>query len=158
MKPDLSQVYTELDLPPNCTLEEFRSAYLRRIAELHPDRTGRAPATAEARATLQQLVSTYTAVTGFHRRYGRMPGAAPPGGMRTTTFNALPGQPGSYAGDAARGGMRTVTFAALPPQSGESMPPPGMDEAPPSRPTWKLVALFLALLLILASWDWLLME
>ena len=155
MKADLSQLYTELDLPSNCTLEEFRSAYLRRIAELHPDRTGRAPATPEAQATLQRLVSTYTAVTSFHRRYGRMPGAPPPGGMRTTTMAALSAQPA----DPGRGGLRTTVFTALPPQSGDAAGPShSADEEPAAKPTWRVVALFVALLLVLASWDWLLLE
>lgn len=132
MKPDFSLLYSKLDLPPECSLEEFRSAYMRRIAELHPDRSGAEPATVEAQATLRELVSTYVAVTRFHRRYGRMPGA-------------LPRATGGHSHDSP---LMTATRPAL--QIAAAAP-----EKPerPSRATARLVAIIVVLGLLLALWE-----
>lgn len=133
MKPDFSLLHSELNLPPDCSLEEFKCAYRRRIAELHPDKTGVAPSP-EAQAALPALISTYDAVNRFHRRYGRMPGASP----RSS--------PGS--------GQRPTQH----PESRFSMPihvPADDDAERPARPTWQLIILFVVLLVLLASWDWL---
>lgn len=76
MKPDLTTLYSELDLAPDCSLAEFQLACRRRISELQPRRLGRA-ATPESHAQLRNLIELYTTATRFHRRYGRLPGAAP---------------------------------------------------------------------------------
>lgn len=73
MKLDLESIYSELDLSPSCSLEEFQRAYRKQIAELHPDRNS-SPQSAEAKAALHDLIWVYAAVNRFHRRYGRMPG------------------------------------------------------------------------------------
>ena len=73
MKPDLETIYSELDLSPSCSLEEFQRAYRKQIAELHPDRKS-SPQSAETQAALHELIWVYAAVNRFHRRYGRMPG------------------------------------------------------------------------------------
>lgn len=140
MKADLSQLYSELDLPPECSLEDFRRAYLRRITELHPDRTGRAPATPEAQAALQQLVSTYTEVTSFHRRYGRMPGAAP----RSGTHRG-PGMSGSS-------GSPTMTHPALHSASRETSDNEhgGQEQ---SRIILRLIVIILTMAVLMAIWD-----
>lgn len=133
MTPDFSLVYSQLDLPPDCSLEEFRSAYMRRIAELHPDRRGSDPASAEAQATLRELVSTYVAVTRFHRRYGRMPGASP-----------------RSSGNHAYNPMMTAMRPALqmPVSSGSN------DTAEkPSKATARLVVIIVVLGLLLAMWE-----
>lgn len=129
MKPDFSLLYSELNLPPDCSLEDFKCAYRRRIAELHPDRTGGDPSSPEAQAALPALFSTYVAVTRFHRRYGRMPG-----------------------GLVAVHGSRSVQAA-----SRSSLPisvPAGDESERPARSTVRLVILFIALMVLLATWDW----
>lgn len=132
MKPDFSLLYSQLDLPPDCSLEEFRSAYMRRIAELHPDRSGVEPTTVEAQATLRELVSTYVAVTRFHRRYGRMPGASPRGaGIHSH---------GSPLMTATRPALQ---IAATAPDQSER----------PSKATARLVAIIVTLGLLLALWE-----
>lgn len=76
MKPDLTTLYSELGLAPDCTLAEFQSACRRRISELQPRRLGSA-ASPESLAELRDLIALYTTATRFHRRHGRLPGAAP---------------------------------------------------------------------------------
>lgn len=73
MKPDLDSIYSELDLQPNCSLEDFQRAYRKQIAELHPDRNS-GPQSPETQAALHDLIWLYATVNRFHRRYGRMPG------------------------------------------------------------------------------------
>lgn len=76
MKADLTLLYSELGLRPNCSLEELQLAYRRRISELHPRRPGATQAAQES-AYLCDLIGLYTTATRFHRRYGRLPGEAP---------------------------------------------------------------------------------
>ncbi|KRA21102.1 MULTISPECIES: J domain-containing protein [unclassified Lysobacter] len=76
MKADLTLLYSELGLRPNCSLEELQLAYRRRISELHPRRPGAKPPLQDS-AYLCDLIGLYTTATRFHRRYGRLPGEAP---------------------------------------------------------------------------------
>ena len=134
MKPDFSFLYSELDLPPDCSLEQFKCAYVRRIGELHPDRSGVDPSSPEVQDLLPELISMYVAVNRFHRRYGRMPGGWP------------------IQNRSIGGGAYSVSQPA--PRSSHAVP--AMDDADRStRSTWRLVMLFLALFALLASWDWL---
>lgn len=149
MKPDFSLLYSELDLPPDCSLEEFQCAYRRRIAELHPDRTGIHPPSPEAQAALPALISTYVAVNRFHRRYGRMPGGSPrqPIDTRRDTRADISPTQGN--------GSSPMQFASRINQHSASPAAPTSDEPErSSRPTIRLVILFIALLVLLASWDW----
>lgn len=133
MEPDLSTVLAELNLSPTCTLEEFQRALRRRISELHPDRGGRTAGSPEDQATLHRLLSTYSAVTRFHRRYGRMPGVPLAGG---------------------NGDFRTtMVHPALQAQVVEEPDPEHVD-----GPTVRIALLFIALVLLLASWDWLVVQ
>ena len=132
MKPDLDSIYSELDLQPNCSLEEFQRAYRRRIAELHPDRPG--PSSHESQAALRDLIWVYAMVTRFHRRYGRMPGGYPPHLRRHAWSGPGP----------------------TPRQSHSSEDAGGSDERR-RRATLTLVLLFVALVILLASWSWLTM-
>lgn len=146
MKADFSLVYSQLDLRPDCSLEEFRSAYMRRIAELHPDRSGREPATVEAQAMLRDLVSTYVAVTRFHRRYGRMPGASP---RVSGNHHVSPPAHGGMASAHAHNPMMTAMRPAL-------QILPSSDPAPPERHstvTLRLVIIIVTLGLLLALWE-----
>lgn len=76
MKADLTLLYSELGLRPNCSFEELQLAYRRRISQLHPSRPGAKPPSRES-ADLCDLIGLYTTATRFHRRYGRLPGEAP---------------------------------------------------------------------------------
>jgi hypothetical protein len=146
MKADFSLVYSQLDLRPDCSLEEFRSAYMRRIAELHPDRSGREPATVEAQATLRELVSTYVAVTRFHRRYGRMPGASP---RVSGNHHAPPSPHAGFSSPHAHNPMMTAMRPAL-------QIDPSHDPVPPERHstvTLRLVVIIVTLGLLLALWE-----
>ena len=134
MKPDLDSIYSELDLQPNCSLEDFQRAYRRRIADLHPDRPGGEPESRENQAVLRNLIWTYAMVTRFHRRYGRMPGGGRPSYLRSGEFRVFSGNDQS---DSA-----PVEYSHG-------------DGNPRSRATLTLVALFIALLVLLASWSWL---
>lgn len=130
MKPDLDSIYVELDLRPGCSLEEFKHAYRRRVAELHPDRPG--ARSAQDQAVLRDLIRVYTAVTRFHRRYGRMPGGTQPQMHPTGTARFFDHDRGLQDGDSDAG-----------------------SEARGTRATLTLVGLFIALVLLLASWSWL---
>ncbi|HEY5613930.1 MAG TPA: J domain-containing protein [Lysobacter sp.] len=127
MEPDFSLIYSDLDLPPDCSLEEFKCAYRRRVAELHPDRKVDLPSSPEAEAALTTLIATYVEVNRFHSRYGRMPGATSP---RSANGN----------------GPRSVNPASRLP-----VPAPGNSAEQPDGPTWRLVIIFAVLLVLLLS-------
>jgi len=142
MKPDFSLLYSDLGLPPDCTLEQFKVACRRRIAELHPDKTGQDPSSIEADPALPALISTYADVSRFHRRYGRMPGAA------SRTREAGDQKP---AGDVLIGERPHL----IPGKLARASVPASKDRQRPARPTARLLLAFIALLALLASWDWL---
>ncbi|GAB3384699.1 hypothetical protein [Lysobacter fragariae] len=77
MKTDLTLLYSQLGLRPNCSLAEFQLAYRRRISELQPNRQAGTPPPPESLAALRDLIGLYTTASRFHRRYGRLPGATP---------------------------------------------------------------------------------
>lgn len=69
---DFMGLYHDLGIGADCTLDTFRLAYRRRVAELHPDRAG-----GGREEELKALNLRYEAVLDFHRLHGRLPGAAP---------------------------------------------------------------------------------
>lgn len=144
MKWDLAQLYSQLDLQPDCSLEEFKRSYQRRIAELHPDR-GADAATPEGRLLLPELIWLYATATRFHRRHGRLPGASLPprnptaGGQRPT----MPFSP------AATSPVDPPFVASRPPVRGDA------DETPPHRTAVWAIALLVVLLIVTFSWGWL---
>lgn len=69
---DFIALYNELGIEPDCTVDELRMAYRRRVADLHPDRGGASDGDA-----LKSLNLRYASALEFHRHYGRLPGAAP---------------------------------------------------------------------------------
>lgn len=77
MTPDFSRLYSLLGIQPGCSLEEFKHAYRRRIAELHPDRTNPTDPQARTAVALNDLNSMYDAAMRFHKQHGRLPGAMP---------------------------------------------------------------------------------
>lgn len=129
MKADLADIYSQLDLRPDCSLEEFQYAYRRRVAQLHPDRRG-GELSPEMEHTLRTLIALHASVCDFHRRHGRMPGALP--------------QP-----EAESPAPSGIFSPAWPPHEPERKRPG------PVRTTLTLIALFVALIVLLASWSWL---
>jgi hypothetical protein len=113
-KTDFVFLYEQLGLAPGCTHAELRRAYRRRVAELHPDRRG-AQADAGDAARLQELTSAYAEATQFHRRHGRLPGAAQRGRLRPSTLGAMPCAPLAPAAPALpRAGLvRRLVLALL---------------------------------------------
>lgn len=95
MDSDFTQLYSQLALRPDCTLDEFKRAYRRRVAELHPDRSpGSSAASPEGGMSLSELTSLYTTATRFHRTHGRLPGAAvSPRSSRTPPSPSPPSVP-----------------------------------------------------------------
>jgi hypothetical protein len=70
---DFLALFQELGLSAGCRLDEFKLAFRRRVAQLHPDRksnTGRD----DDGPRLQRLIAMHDAAMDFHRRHGRLPG------------------------------------------------------------------------------------
>lgn len=134
MKADLTLLYSELGLRPNCSLQELQLAYRRRISELHPRRPGAKPQSQDS-AYLCDLIGLYTTATRFHRRYGRLPGEAP-----------------HRVGGGAPQASVSRTYAAYSPRPSEPRSPA------PSRIALAMAIALLVLvfvLLALASGEWL---
>ncbi len=70
---DFAALYRTLGITPACTPVQFRQAYRRAVARLHPDPRGGGGDVAE----LQELNRLYRAATEFQRIHGRLPGAPP---------------------------------------------------------------------------------
>lgn len=115
---DFVALYAELGLDADCGMANFKRAYRRRVARLHPDHFG----TPSDISRLQRLNRLYSAALEFHRVHGRLPGAprpqgsAPPGrmeaplplrdlGIREASINdvdaGVPPRPASAAAAAA---------------------------------------------------------
>ncbi|MET0330182.1 MAG: J domain-containing protein [Dyella sp.] len=75
---DFLDLYQKLELHPDCGLLEFKRAYRRYVAQLHPDRlaASQCDSNGDGAARLQQLMSQYAAAMDFQRRHGRLPGAS----------------------------------------------------------------------------------
>lgn len=71
---DFPLLYRKLGVQPDCRLDEFKRAYRRRVAELHPDRQGTEDTGAQQE--LGQLIRLYKQALQFHQAHGRLPGGA----------------------------------------------------------------------------------
>jgi hypothetical protein len=130
MNPDLTNLYSELGLAPDCSLAEFQLACRRRISELQPRGLGRT-VSPEAHAELRDLIGLYKTATRFHRRFGRLPGAAPRRAFGGTPFRSGMAGMRPVEGSEASGGeapsrlavaisaLLVLLFAALALLSGE---------------------------------------
>jgi len=113
MKPDLTLLYSELGLKPNCSLAELQLAYRRRISELQPSRNGGVQSP-ESVAVLRDLIWLYTSATRFHRRYGRLPGAAPRGlGGAAAHVQHVPASYNTSSSDASPQPPRIAFWVAM---------------------------------------------
>ncbi|MET0813904.1 MAG: J domain-containing protein [Pseudoxanthomonas sp.] len=92
---DFVALYDELGLDAACSMADFKQAYRRRVAQLHPDH----PDNSSDISRLQRLNRLYAAAIEFQRTHGRLPGAtrASPAGMRTEIPSAAHD---AYAQDA----------------------------------------------------------
>ncbi|MFC3549827.1 J domain-containing protein [Lysobacter cavernae] len=132
MKRDLAQLYSQLELSPDCTLQELQRAYRRRISELHPDRL--AGARLSEGGKLPDLIWLYTAAVRFHRRHGRLPGAGP-----------------VHVANVQRAATMTPADAVAPPRPAVH----AQDTPSPSHRNSLLAIGLVVLLLVLALvWDW----
>lgn len=86
---DFIALYQDLGIQSGCALEEFRTAYRRRVAQLHPDRQ---PLPEDRTDQLQQLNAMYAAAMQFYLQHGRLPGAAG-STVRRPVFHAQRGEP-----------------------------------------------------------------
>jgi hypothetical protein len=68
---DFVALYDELGLDAECSMADFKHAYRRRVAQLHPDH----PDNPSDISRLQRLNRRYAAAIEFQRTHGRLPGA-----------------------------------------------------------------------------------
>ncbi len=107
---DFLLLYHELKVTPDCSVDHFKRAYRRRVAELHPDRVqGKANPAAIAR--LQTLTRLHDEAMRFHDRHGRLPGAS-------QTAQSMSGEAAPWLDATARAGpsqsaARAILIAAL---------------------------------------------
>ena len=83
MTTDFAQLYLQLGIRNDCSLEEFKQACRRRIRQQHPDRPDGEVRWNAAQLPLTELLALYAKALRFHRRHGRLPGAA----ATTPAFN-----------------------------------------------------------------------
>ena len=83
---DFVALYDELGLDAECSMADFKHAYRRRVAKLHPDHTGNPSDISR----LQRLNRLYTAALDFQHLYGRLPGASHSGAARLRGHVAPP--------------------------------------------------------------------
>ncbi|HEY0179708.1 MAG TPA: DnaJ domain-containing protein [Dokdonella sp.] len=135
---DFISLYEQLGLGPDCSADELKRAYRRRIAELHPDRRP-GPSDPAATARLQTLIAAYNAAIGFERRHGRLPGAA-----LVRRGASMPPRTAAARPHAARGpapaaprrgtGLRWIVLAGLAAAGVGAYLWSGSDAEPPRRP------------------------
>jgi len=106
---DFVALYRELGLRADCTIEQLKHAYRRRVGELHPDRTGSAASTPR----LQRLNRLYAAAIEFQRSHDRLPGAQRTS-VRMPSDGAAPATEEATAVSPAPVQVRQVWRYALP--------------------------------------------
>lgn len=151
MRPDFSRLYAHLDIRPDCTLDEFKRAYRRRIAELHPDKGAQAD-TPESHALLPDLIVLYVTATRFHRRHGRLPGARPSLPPRAGLLVATPAPPLANSAPASPTTAEPAMLPTLPEPSSSLAIATGERT---SRRGMLMASVLVVLVVLLAlSWDW----
>jgi hypothetical protein len=110
---DFVALYDELGLDAECSLADFKQAYRRRVAQLHPDH----PDNSSDISRLQRLNRRYAAAIEFQRAHGRLPGAirnAPAGiagDAPSETYDTHAQEPAAMSGSAPY--RRYVLLVAL---------------------------------------------
>ena len=98
---DFAALYRELGVDASCSLTDLRGAWRRRVAKLHPDQGG----DAEDTGRLQVLDRQFDAALDFHARFGRLPGAPPPGLLARAGRSSID----MDAGGEASAGFRRIS-------------------------------------------------
>ena len=83
---DFVALYDELGLDAECSMADFKQAYRRRVAKLHPDLTGNPSDVSR----LQRLNRLYAAALDFEHAHGRLPGASRAGRGHAQVHAPLP--------------------------------------------------------------------
>jgi hypothetical protein len=108
---DFLLLYAELKVNPDtCTLDHFKRAYRRRVAELHPDRAqGKPNPTAMVR--LQNLTRLHDEAMRFHDRHGRLPGSNQ--GAQTGPTDTPPPRAAMAQAEPPRSAARSILIVVL---------------------------------------------
>lgn len=107
---DFAALYDELGIDADCTPEQFRQAYRRRVGQLHPDHAGHA----DGMPRLQRLNHLYSAATEFQRLHGRLPGARQGGARDPAGHAPRPTADAAHAGSPALSGSQRIARYLLP--------------------------------------------
>lgn len=89
MTTDFAQLYLQLGIQNDCSLEEFKQACRRRIRQQHPDHRQEDGNWNTAQLPLTELLALYAKALRFHRHHGRLPGSAATGPAFNTGFRPL---------------------------------------------------------------------
>lgn len=101
-------------MSPGCGLLEFKQAYRRHVALLHPDRRAGTLLDARAAELLQRLTAQYGAAMEFQRRHGRLPGAvAAPRRAASETTTPIPRLPPAPSAMARRSHAKMLVLLAV---------------------------------------------
>lgn len=148
MESDFSLLYSELELQPDCSIDEFKRAYRRRIAELHPDR-GESQDTDKL---LSRLLALSSSALRFHRRHGRLPGQLPQAPELPSLRADASIKPAliQHASIVSASVKHTATASTRP----GTVPNSESSADKPARRTILAAAIFILLLLVLMTiWD-----
>lgn len=111
---DFLDLYRRLKLSPGCELLEFKQAYRRHVALLHPDRRGGTPLDVRAAELLQRLTAQYGAAMEFQRRHGRLPGAvAAPRFAASDITRPIPRSSLAPSGEDRRSHVKMLVLLAI---------------------------------------------
>jgi len=105
---DFLVFYQELGLRADCSLQDFKLAYRKRVSEIHPDRD---PENATTVHGLQRLNGLYANAMEFYRRHGRLPGAVPVAAVLQRAPSGMPAEVALVPAESAK--TRQWIFAAL---------------------------------------------
>ncbi len=132
MNVDFSRLYSDLGVHPDCSLDDFKLAYRRRIGELHPDRLPNTDIKPDLPA--EELNALYAQAMRFCERYGRLPGStASPANVERAR------KPVHGFSEQVSNSFNTDTHAALPSSVQNK-----------HRRDWILIGLSIALVLLIA--------
>jgi hypothetical protein len=113
---DFLMLYKILGLNADCELDEFKLAYRRRVAVLHPDRRPDGANAEVATERLRQLTTLYGSAMAFQRQHGRLPGAAAPPRLAAGGGRAGTDRPPSRGNDPVQRPAREPKGAGFSPR------------------------------------------